>query len=102
MCLQHGLYKKKMTIRTPITLHYRIFVLIVSVPALYLHAYLTISLHKPIHTRGYKKVRALCGNFLTAIVIEMNFGGLKIGYNSNLHGKFYCSTNLLALQHGYL
>ena len=42
-----------MTIRTPITLHYRIPVLIVSFPAFYL--YLTthsvpLNLHKPLHT----------------------------------------------------
>ena len=28
-------------------------------------------------------------NFLMAIYIEMNFSGLIVGYNSNLHGKFY-------------
>ena len=44
-----------------------------------------------IYMKRYQKVCALCHKFLMAIGygIEMNFGGLIIGYNSNLHGEFY-------------
>ena len=36
----------------------------------------------------------LCHNFLMAKYIEMNFGGLIIGYNSNLHGGIKVSEGI--------